>query len=551
LIAGWLRIRPPRHNVIVYRGIEVPTPDGSFLAADHYAPASGGRLYPTILIRTPYGRSLSSGPTGFGTSFAARRFAERGYNVVVQDVRGRYDSPGEFMPFYNEATDGCATLDWLEAQPWFNGVLGMWGPSYLGYVQWALATNAPIYLKALMPVVSGSELAILGIRDGALAADMLLRWVYELETTQRRGGMWAWLRQAGLDHWVLERAIRRVAKTLPVGQMDLAAVGRKIPFFQAWVNHSSPDDPYWKPVLHQDQLASVTAAVNFVSGWHDILLRETLADYTMLKSAGRTPYLTIGPWAHNDLSLESEALRQGLIWFDAHLKGDPSGLRKSPVRIYIMGEGRWVEMDSWPPPSRKATYYLDGGGSLASNPPKSTMEDHFTYDPANPTPALGGALMSRHAGAHDNRPLEARKDVLTYTTPPLESDLEIIGSAQVVLIIQSSLPHTDLFARLCDVCPDGPSLNVCDGFIRISPGSGNLQLDGSLRIIIDLWPTAYCWRRGHCLRLQISSGAHPRWTRNTGSGESLATAVRLFPAEQTIHHDLEHPSVLILPVTSN
>ena len=158
--------------------------------------------------------------------------------------------------------------------------------------------------------------------------------------------------------------------------------------------------------------------------------------------------------------------------------------------------------------------------------------------------------MSRHAGAHDNRPLEARDDVVTYTTPPLESELVIIGSAQVVLMIHSSLPDTDFFVRLCDVRLDGSSLNVCDGFVRLSPGSGHPQPDGSLRILVDLWPTAYRWRRGCCLRLQISSGAHPRWTRTTGSGEPLAKATRLFPAEQTIYHDLEHPSVLILPVAS-
>ena len=158
--------------------------------------------------------------------------------------------------------------------------------------------------------------------------------------------------------------------------------------------------------------------------------------------------------------------------------------------------------------------------------------------------------MSRHAGAHDNGPLEARKDVVTYTTLPLETALEIIGSAQLDLLVYSSLAHTDFFARLCDVRPDGKSVNICDGFIRLSPGSGIPQPEGSLRILVDLWPTAYRWRRGHSLRLQISSGAHPRWSRNTGSGEPLSNAVRLFPAEQTVFHGLDHPSALILPVSS-
>lgn len=551
LIGGWLHLRSPRHNVIVRRRLSVPAPGGVFLATDHYAPTSGSRLYPTILIRTPYGRSPSNGPSGLAIGFVARRFAERGYNVIVQDVRGRYGSPGAFEPFFHEQADGRATLDWLEAQAWFNGVLGMWGPSYLGYVQWALAPGAPLYLKALMPMVSGTQIAVLGIRDDALAADMLLRWLYGLESTRRGQKITDWLRLSGFDSWAQERAIGRAVKTLPVGQMDQAAVGRKVPFFQDWVDHSSVDDAYWKPVLHQTQLGSVTAATHLVSGWHDLMLRETIADYSVLRAGGGVPYLTIGPWAHTDLALEMEGLRQGVAWFDAHLKGDRTSLRQMPVRIYIMGEGRWLEMESWPPPSRDTEYFLAGGGLLAARPPQDSPPDCYIYNPIDPTPALGGALMSRHAGVRDNRRLETRPDVLTYTTPLLENDINLIGAARLVVYAYSSLPHTDFFARLCDVQPDGRSLNVCDGFIRLAPGRGALQADGSLRLEIDLWPTAYRLQNGHRLCLQLSSGAHPRWTRNTGSGEPLATASALFSAEQSIFHDPTHPSALILPVTSS
>lgn len=550
LIAGWLRLRPPRHNVIFNAAILVPMPDGAGLATDHYAPASMGRLYPTILIRTPYGRNPASGPSGLAIAFAARRFAERGYNVLVQDVRGRYDSPGEFAPFFHEAEDGRATLDWLEKQPWFNGVLGMWGPSYLGYVQWAVASGAPLYLKALMPIVSGSQLAVLGIRDGALAADMLLRWVYGLESTQKKRRLGNWLRLTGFDSLAQERAIARATKRLPVGHMDKAAVGYTVPFFQDWVEHPSVSDAYWRPVLHTPKPGAVTAAVHLVGGWHDILLRETLADYEAMLAAGSRPYLTIGPWAHTDLALEKESLRQGLAWFDAHLKGDRRNLRQSPVLIYVMGVGHWREMERWPPQTSEMVFFLGRDGVLAASPEPDTPPDRYIYHPDNPTPALGGALMSRHAGVRDNRWLEARKDVLTYTSSVLNQDLEVIGAARLNLYAYSSQEYTDFFARLCDVEPNGRSLNVCDGFMRVAPEVGSLQPDGSKRLTIELWPTAYRFRRGHRLRLQLSSGAHPRWTRNTGSGEPLATASRLLPVEQSVFHDHAHPSGLILPVTS-
>jgi hypothetical protein len=482
-------------------------------------------------------------------AFVARRFAERGYNVLVQDVRGCHDSTGELNLLFQEEADGKATFAWLEAQPWFNGVLGMWGPSYLGFVQWAVAHQAPLYLKALQPMVSGSQLAVLGIRDGALAADMLLRWVHILENARSDRKPRTWVRFSGLDFWLQERAVGRAVKALPVGRMDSVLTGHRVSYFQDWVEHFSPDDPFWQPVLYQPRPGEVTAAVHLVGGWYDILLRETIADYQALRAGGSQPYLTIGPWAHDDLALEKESLREGVAWFDAHLKGDRSRLRRSPVRIYMMGESRWREMDSWPPPVNELSFFLDSEGALVMDPPHDAPPDGYVYDPAHPTPALGGALMSRHAGMKDNRSLEARSDVLCYTTLPLEDDLDVIGAARLLLFASSNLEHTDFFARLCEVKTDGRSFNICDGFYRVAPGNSARQTDGSLSLVVKLWPTAYRFQRGNRLRLQLSSGAHPRWLRNPGSGEPLATATRLFPAEQKIYHDYSRPSALILPVS--
>jgi putative CocE/NonD family hydrolase len=257
-----------------------------------------------------------------------------------------------------------------------------------------------------------------------------------------------------------------------------------------------------------------------------------------------------------DLEVATETLREGLIWFDAHLKGDFSRLRKAPVSIYIMqvgsyGPGEWREMESWPPAIRPAELYLQDHGRLERSPAgEYSQPSRYIYDPADPTPVVGGSLMNWHAGPRDNRRLEARPDVLTYTTSPLGEDLEVIGAPRLRLYVKTSHPYVDLIGRLCVVSPTGESLNLCDGFLRLKPGDGDPQPDGSLRLEIELWPTANRFLKGTAIRLQISSGAFPRWNRNLGSGEPIATGTRLVPCEVTIFQDARHPSTLTLPVSA-
>jgi uncharacterized protein len=247
----------------------------------------------------------------------------------------------------------------------------------------------------------------------------------------------------------------------------------------------------------------------------------------------------------------TEGLRAGLAWFDTHLRGASGRLWERPVRLFVMGADEWRELDAWPPPARERRYFLHGHGLLS--PAAAALDsppDHYRYDPADPTPSVGGPLLSRYAGPRDNRALEARHDVLCYTTPLLEQAVEVAGAVRLELFFRSSVDHTDFFGPLCDVHPDGRSINICDGLLRVAPGAAAPQPDGSLRIMVDMWSTAHRFRAGHRIRLQVSSGAHPRWTRNLGTGEPLATGARMVAAAQTIYHDHVHPSALVLPVTA-
>jgi len=530
-------------------------PDGIRLLADHYFPKATGD-FPAILIRTPYGRGKEVALWGgYALSeLPAQRFAERGYHVIVQGARGCFDSDGDFCPHVNEARDGGATVDWISGQPWFDGALGVWGPSYLGYMGWATAAAAPSSLKAMLLMVTSSENYTVSHPDGAFGLETRLRWsqgIYLLEKLHHHR-----LREQ-LAHRLsrgAERALQSAFTHLPVLEADTIAAGEPIPFYRDILTHRQPDAPYWAARDHTQAVAGVAAPVHLIGGWYDYYLRGLLRDYTALKAAGRQPHLTIGPWHHAHPQVLMTGLREGLTWFDAHLRGDRRRLRRQPVRIHVMGADRpaWRELDDFPPPARQVRYYLHADGVLTMEKPGATASpDHYRYDPTDPTPALGGALLAlQGAGPQDNRPLEARPDVLCYTTPPLTRDVEVIGPVRLELFVRSDLPHTDFFGRLCDVAPDGRSINICDGLFRVEPGRGEAQPDGILRIAIDMWATAHRFRQGHRLRLSVSSGAHPRWSRNLGTGQALATGVSMAVAEQTIYHDQAHPSALVLPVVT-
>jgi putative CocE/NonD family hydrolase len=537
LIERLAKLPPATHRLgRVERDLEIPMDDGVVLLADVHHP-EGAEPAPTVLLRSPYGRH--------NFALAGEIYARRGFRTIIESCRGTFGSGGSFRPQFDDRADGLATLRWIERQPWFDGRLAMSGPSYLGYVQWAIADEAGAKLKALCPHITMSSLAAHWYAGGSFSLDDAIGWTALVSTQEHRF--------AGLGRlfgWPARRVARHV-DALPLLSLDERILGQQVPFWRDFVTHAALDDPFWAPADHSKRLADVRAPVAMVSGWYDIFLPLQLADYRTLAAAGNPPFLAIGPWTHTSLPGMGEQLRDSLAWFAAHLRGDRSALRADPVRLYVMGADEWRGYPSWPPPGfTPMTWHLHAGGRLAPEAPAASEPDRYRYDPAAPTPIAGGTLLSSNSGRRDQRATEARADVLRYTSAPLERDVEVIGEVAADVFVSSSLDHFDVFVRLCEVDERGRSTNVCDGLQRVEPGRWKRDADGVLSVRVALWPTAQRFRRGHRIRVQVSSGAHPRFVRNLGTGEPLATATALRAAEQAIHHAPGRPSAILLPVQS-
>ena len=554
-LLNWLMKLPPptTPDPHVTRNVQITMPDGVALLADLYTPraeSSGAQgaqeapnpQYPTVLIRSPYGRS------GVIAGLFALPFAERGYNVLHQSTRGTAGSGGDFVYARHEHEDGLATIAWIKEQPWFNGELALARASYLGFVQWAVAAFAGPELKVMAPAITSSDFNHFRFQGGVLALELNLSWSSMMTEFAARGQKLSDFLSQGRRQRKLDQAYNH----LPLKEADLVAVGKPSRSYQDVLAHS-PEDDYWQPVDYSQSLPNVDVPVGMVGGWYDLFLNAQLQDYRRLRETGKQPYLLIGPWYHGQPGSFGPTMRDHLAWFDAHLKGKTSGLRASPVRLYVMGANQWRDFADWPPPSRPEQWFLQPDGGLAQTPPAASDPDHFRYNPADPTPAVGGNSLGKYMGKKDNRQLEARRDVLVYTGPVLRRDLEVIGPVHADLYVRSSLDDTDFFARLCVDDRSGRSLNLCDGIIRVTLESPAMtrQEDGALCVKLELWPTANRFKRGQRIRLQVSSGAHPRFARNPGSGERVGEETTLKLAEQTIYHDPAHPSSITLPVTSD
>ncbi len=534
------RMRLPRaqtHAVVCERDLRVEMDDGAVLLADRWvAESERERPQPTVLVRSCYGRRQFFG------LLHGRLLAERGLQVVIQSVRGTFGSEGTFNPF-DERADGLATLRWLRAQPWHAGPIGMTGSSYLGLVQWALAADAADDLVALTIHGSASQFHGQSYPGGSMSLETSIQWLVMIALQER-----------GCAPLPMARRLARLRSLLsePVlDDLDRRATGGEVAWFRQALSNREREDDFWVTRDFSAGVAKVNARVQMITGWYDAFTPWQLEDYISLQEADRPRQLIIGPWTHTDEGLSGAGVREGVAWLRNHLLDDRRFIDPVPVRVYMTGERpRWRAFDRWPPAeSVERRLWIAGDGRLGWEPPTDAVGSRrYRYDPADPTPSLGGPVMLTQKPVRDNRPLEARSDVLTFTTASLGRPVEAIGPVRVELWVRASEPFFDLFARLCDVDPRGASWNVCDALASVAPGRFEQSADdGAWRVQFDLWPMAHRFARGNRIRLQVSSGAHPRYVRNPGTGEDPLAAQILRAVDVELLYGPEHLSALVLP----
>lgn len=492
----------PAIPTIVDRDVAVPMGDGTILRADVWRPVDGPPV-PALLQRTPYGKGDSLVAIHHAGLEPLRAVAA-GFAVVIADVRGRFASAGRFTPFVNEAADGADTIAWLAAQPFCDGRVCTYGASYPGAVQLLAATQAPPALRAIAPSEAPST--------------FYENWTY-------RGGV---LQRGFVDLWVDE-----LAETVPYAE---------------WLDHPL-DDAYWRATAVREAYAAIDVPALHIGGWHDIFLRGTLENHAGLTRAGRaSQHLLIGPWAHanptsivGDRDFGPAASQMALDLTERHLRFFAAALDDAldaipPVEIFVMGPDRWRTEDAWPPRrARSERLYLHADGGLsAAAPTGREAADAFTYDPADPVPTVGGnthlpgGSVNVNAGPRDQRAVEARADVVVYTSAALPADLEITGPLSATLFASTSARDTDWTVRLTQVHPDGRSLSVADGILRAAAEPERHE--------IDLGATATVVPAGSRLRVLVSSSDAPRYARHPE------------PARQTLFHDAQRPSSLTLSI---
>jgi len=537
-------MREPTNDVRVEHHVEVSMPDGTVLLTDVFHPV-GVDDAPTVLERTPYGRR--GGGSGTGPGLAAR-----GYRYVLQACRGT-DGSGGMHSYFAEAPDGRATADWIAQQPWFDGRLGSFGASYMGFTQWALASTRPPHLKAMAVALSTSIRAYSWYPGGSLALEVIIPW--DLGAVQfNKPDSEAIVPDISPEAIsVRMRELRAAFDHLPLGDVIRKVTGEDLDLYRQQLDHAEVGDPYWAPVDFRRFLADWTVPTLLVDGWHDYPLPGVCDDYAALRDAGVPVRLRIGAGGHLGGGGEGGMTDAPLDWFDTYLLERPELLPvpmpTRPVTVQVQGaDVHWVDLDDWPAPQVvNVPWHLRTGGRLTPDrPSEAEQPDGFRYDPTEPTPAAGGIGMLT-GGAVDNRALEARPDVLVFTGEALDAPLTLLGPVTADLYVTSSIDHVDFFVRLCDVHPDGRSVNVCDGLRRVVPAAIERDVLGVHHVSVALWPAGHRFGAGHRLRVQVSGGAHPVYARNMGTGEPHASATTMRVADHLVHHDLQYPSTVTLP----
>ena len=527
-----LGIREPEHRVRVYDEELVPMRDGVRLRTQRVGPRDPGP-HPAVLIRSPYGTGWTF-PLPL-MRFIARLLAQRGYDVVLQDSRGRYGSEGSFYPFVSERDDGVDSVEWIGKQSWFGGQLGMWGGSYLGYTQWAVAADAPEFLRVLVPSLTSTDMHGLFYPGGAFSLITALRWaVGNGENASVR---------------VPERRLPAAARVRPMRAATREA-GRPAGFFEDWCDHPEID-AYWAGINMERAKRESRVPALSIAGTYDIFGAAQIEDYQAMRES---TWLELGPYAHGRYAIPARrlgwknagALRMlasSLEFLDHHLQGGP--LERGRVRRYAQGEDRWIDGEDWPPRgARLVRLYLRQGGRLDAEAPGSTEPaDRYTYDPADPVPTCGGTFLGPRCGPADQAPLASRPDVLIYETAPLERTLALAGPVRLKLFASTNAAATDFTGKLVQVPADStrPSLNLCDGILRV----GEARAD-PLALDIDLWHVSATIPAGDRLRLEVSSSNFPRFDAHPNIAGNPADATRVAVARQDVHHSADTPSCLEL-----
>jgi len=529
-LARILKVPPPTTDFTVRRGIPVPMRDGVALVADHYVPDTSAPAG-TLLVRGPYGRSFPFS-NAFGTAYALR-----GYHVVIQSVRGTFGSGGDFTPMINEVADGADTVAWLRDQSWFTGSFATVGLSYLGFTQWALLMDPPPEMAAAIITVGPHDFSEATWGTGAFTLNDFLGWS-DMVAHQEDGG----LLRNGVRQFTSRRGLANATNQVPMGDAGRTLLGAAAPWWESWVTPPDGGDSFWDAVRLTDALDRVDIPVLLFSGWQDLFVEQTLAQFEHLRRRGVTTALTIGPWTHTEMMTKGgpTVLRESLAWLDAHLGGKPVAPR-SPVRA-LVAKGDWLELPDWPPAMPEYVLYLQPAHRLSEVPPDaSAPPSTFTFDPADPTPTIGGRLLSAEGGYRNDTRLALRGDVLDFTGDPLAADLHLVGSPVVELAHSCDNPYNDLFVRVSEVDPQGRSTNVSDGYVRLATDSGTVRL--------ELDPVAYRFTAGSRIRVLIAGGSHPRFVRNLGTDEPPISGRRMAPATHTVHHGARGASLLVLPAS--
>ena len=556
--------------------VRVPMRDGIRLDTNVFRP-SGNYRFPVILVRTPYGKGTEI-PPGYSA------FLNRGYALVMQDVRGRYASQGVFDALKQEGPDGSDTLNWIAAQPWSNGKIGMMGGSYLGIAQWRVALLNNPHLKAIFPVVAGAD-------------DYFDRF-YSPGGATKLGHRLLWLslnmKAPGVETPTFDSYVSHV----PLRTSDRAATRQSVKLYQTILDHPSYD-AFWKEQSVLANMGQVRVPVFQVGGWYDNYAESDLLAFSALHKTAVPDdknRILIGPWAHN-MSIPFAGINFGddssapirayqIAWFDRWLKNPSKGttddakhqtpeawhamraiVDEAPVNIFVMGVNRWRDEQEWPLArtryrplylaSNGSANTLAGDGKLEWRMPRKSVVDHFTFDPHDPVPTRGGAVCCDPKifpwGPMDQRGVENRQDVLVYTSEPLKKDLEVTGPIHVTLYASTSAQDTDFTAKLVDVFPDGEARNLTDGILRLRYRNGldkpELAKPGEIcPLSIDAGVTSNVFLAGHSIRVEISSSNFPRFDRNPNTGRPFADETQLERAQQAVYHGGVYASEILLPV---